>query len=287
MKILSLFDGISCGRVALQKANINVEKYFASEIKDIAIKCSKDNWNDITHIGDVTKVTKEMVGEIDLLIGGSPCQNFSLIGNGKGLEGEESKLFFEYLRILKEVQPKYFILENVKMSKVNKAKLDEMLGVVGIEINSSLVSFQNRPRIYWTNIPNVVQPKDLNINFQDFIGSGDLDQAKVNKTPSRERMWNEGKGYFGLGTCDNITNKNKCRCLTRRQDRSPNSGLIEYNGFCRFLTRDEMELAQTLPLGYTKSLSYIQAQDVLGDGWTVDVIAHILSFINKENEERK
>lgn len=279
MKILSLFDGISCGRVALQRANISVEKYYASEIKEIAIKCSKDNWGDIEYIGDVTKVTKDMVGEIDLLIGGSPCQNFSSIGNGLGLEGEESKLFFEYLRLLKEVKPKYFILENVKMSKVNKKKLDDMLGVVGIDINSSLLSFQNRPRTYWTNIPNIEQPKDKDIDFQDFKGIGDLEQSRVNKTPSREKMWNNGVGYEGLGTCDNITNKNKCRCLTRKQDRSPNSGLIEYNGFCRFLTQNEMELAQTLPIGYTKSLSYNQAQDVLGDGWTVDVIAHILSFI--------
>lgn len=279
MKILSLFDGISCGRVALEKAGIKVDKYYASEIKDIAIKCSKDNWSDIEYIGDVTKVTKEMIGEIDLLIGGSPCQNFSTIGNNKGLDGEKSKLFFEYLRILNEIKPKYFLLENVKMSKENKLKIDNMLGVVGIEINSSLVSFQNRPRIYWTNIPNIEIPKDKNINFQDYKDIGELEEAKVNRTPSREKMWNNGLGFKGLGTCDNITNKDKCRCLTRKQDRSPNSGLIQYEDFCRFLTRSEMELAQTMPIGYTKSLSYNQAQDVLGDGWTVDVIAHIFKHI--------
>lgn len=280
MKVLSLFDGISCGRVALERANIFVEKYWASEIKPFAIKCSKENYKDIIHIGDVTKINKETFNEqIDLLIGGSPCQNFSSIGNGKGLEGEQSKLFFEYLRILKEYKPKYFILENVKMSKKNKELLDKFLDVCGIEINSNLVSFQNRPRVYWTNIPNVTQPKDKHISFQDFKGIGNLEQARVNKTPSREKMWNSGNGFTGLGTCDNITFKDKCRCLTRKQDRSPNSGLIEYDGFCRFLTQNEMELAQTLPLDYTKCLTYSQAQDVLGDGWTVDVIAHILKHL--------
>lgn len=274
MKVLSLFDGISCGRVALERAGIPVEVYYASEIKDIAIKCSNDNWNDIKQVGDVCKITKEMVGEIDLLIGGSPCQNFSMIGNGLGLDGEKSRLFFEFLRLLRELKPKYFLLENVRMSKKNKKLLDNYLGVNGIEINSSLVSFQNRPRIYWTNIPFEI-PKDKNISFQNFKGIGNLEESIVNKTPSRIKMWNNGNGYERLGTCDNITNKDKIRCLTRKQDRSPNSGLIKHKDFCRFLTRNEMELAQTLPINYTKSLSYLQSQDVLGDGWTVDVVAHI------------
>ena len=291
MKILSLFDGISCGRLALQRANIEVDQYFASEIKPIAIKCSKDNWNDIIQVGDITKLSfkdgilytefgQYNVGKIDLLIGGSPCQDLSFINQKQeGLEGKKSGLFYEYLRILREVNPKYFLLENVKMSKDNKKTIDDLMNVSGIEINSNLVSFQNRPRIYWTNIEGVIPPLDKHISFQDSIGIGDCDEAIVNKTPSRERMWNNGLGYASIGTCDNITKKDKVRTLTRKQDRSPNSGLIEYKDFCRFLTRSEMELAQTIPLGYTKSLSYLQAQDCLGDGWTVDVISHILSFI--------
>ena len=235
MKVLSLFDGISCGQLALQRAGIKVDNYYASEIKKEAISVTQKHFPNTIQLGDVTKIklinNDQLVCEngvslfqgIDLLIGGSPFQNFSMIGDGNGLEGEKSILFFEYLRLLKELKPKYFLLENVKMSKDNKLKIDEMLGVVGIEINSSLVSIQNRPRVYWTNIPNVIPPKDLNINFQDYIGIGDLEEAKVNYTPSRIKMWNNGEGINGLGTCDNITNKNKIRCITRKQDRSPNS----------------------------------------------------------------
>lgn len=279
MKVLSLFDGMSCGRIALDRCGIPVEKYYASEIKKHAIKVSKANWSDITHIGDVTKIYgNDFKGEIDLLIGGSPCQDFSLLkANGKGLEGDKSKLFYEYLRLLKEIQPKYFLLENVKMKKDSKKQLDEYLGVEGIEINSRLVSYQNRPRVYWTNIPGFSVPDDLNINFQDYIGSfgENLQDFKVNRTPSREKMWNNGEGKNSIGSCANITDSDKIFCITRKQDRSPNSGLIKYGDFCRYLSRRELEQGQTVPLGYTDCVSYNQAQDLLGDGWTVDVISHI------------
>lgn len=292
MIVLSLFDGMSCGRIALQKVGIQPTKYFASEIKPHAIKCAKTNFPDIIHIGDVTKVSYKggvlntefgayETGEIDLLIGGSPCQDFSLIKvDGKGLEGDKSKLFYEYLRLLREVKPKYFLLENVKMKKESRNQLNQYLGVEGIDINSSLVSYQNRPRIYWTNIPGVTVPEDKCINFQDYKNA-DPDYCgrfKVKRTPSREKMWNNGNGKNGknrLGTCQNITNSEKIYCVTRKQDRSPNSGLIEFEDFCRFLTREELERAQTVPVGYTNCVSYNQAQDLLGDGWTVDVIAHI------------
>ena len=218
------------------------------------------------------------------------CQNFSLLrtcGSREidGLEGDKSKLFYEYLRILKEVNPTYFLLENVKMKKNSEKELNQYLGVEGMHINSSLVSFQSRPRIYWTNIPNVKIPDDRKINFQDYKDT-DYEyckQFKVNKTPSRTRMWNDGSGRISKSPsqCDNITYKNRIGCLTRKQDRCPNSGLIEFEDFCRYLTRREMELAQTIPIGYTNSVSINQAQDLLGDGWTVDIIAHILRNIPK------
>ena len=289
MIVLSLFDGMGCGRIALQKVGITPTFYFASEIKSHAIKCAKNNFSDIIHIGDVTKVkykngilTTEFgdyeIGGVDLLIGGSPCQDFSALKiGGKGLEGDKSKLFYEYLRILKEVNPKYFLLENVKMKRESRVQLNQFLGVEGIDINSSLVSYQNRPRIYWTNIPNVTIPEDRNVNFQDYKNA-DPDYCckfKVKRTPSRERMWNNGNGKNSIGSCHNITHSKKIFCVTRKQDRSPNSGLIEFEDFCRFLTREELERAQTVPVGYTNCLSYNQAQDLLGDGWTVDVIAHI------------
>lgn len=182
-----------------------------------------------------------------------------------------------------EIKPKYFLLENVNMKKESEADLNKYMGVEGIHIDSSLVSFQTRHRIYWTNIPNVTVPEDKHISFQDYIDTDceRLIEAKVKRTPSRERMWNDGKSKSGLGTCKNITNSNKVGCLLRKQDRSPNSGLVEFGDFCRFLTRRELELAQTLPAGYCDCLSYNQVQDVTGDGWTVDVIAHIFKGLRE------
>ena len=294
MKVLSLFDGMSCGQLALERAGIKVEQYYASEIKKHAIQLTQKHYPNTIQLGDVTKVSYKdgvlytengefEVGKIDLILNGSPCQNFSqaraCMYEIDGLKGDKSKLFYEFLRILHEVNPDYFLLENVKMKKESYEQLNKYLGVEGIPINSELVSFQKRPRIYWTNIPNVTIPEDKHINFQDYKDT-DYEyckQFKVKRTPSRERMWNNGQGRInGLGSCDNVTNSEKVYCLTRKQDRCPNSGLIEFDDFCRYLTRREIELAQTLPVGYTDGLSYNQMQDLCGDGWTVDVIAHIL-----------
>lgn len=320
MIILSLFDGIGCGRIAFERAGIKVDKYIASEIKECAIKVVLDNYPDTIEIGDVTKVhyedgilykncEKEEIededrnikikwnlgekvheGKIDFLIGGSPCQDFSLLtvfSKGPeryGLKGLKSRLFYEYLRLKEEINPTFFLLENVKMKISSENELNKYLGVNGIHINSKLLSFQKRDRIYWTNIPGVEIPEDKHINFQDFkdIDPEYCKQFKLKKTPSRIKMWNDGKPGKGIKICKNITNSDKVYCLTRKQDRSPNSGLIEFEDFCRFLTRREIELAQTLPEGYTKAISYLQMQDVCGDGWTVDVIAHILGYAIKK-----
>jgi site-specific DNA-cytosine methylase len=299
MIVLSLFDGISCGQIALSRANIPCDRYFASEVKPHAIKLTKLHYPNTVHIGDVTKVRYENgvlyseMGEwetnIDMIIGGSPCQDFSAVKwinhESKGLDGDKSKLFYEYLRILTEVKPKYFLLENVRMLEASEASLNNFLGVKGIHINSSLVSFQNRPRIYWTNIPRVSIPPDREIYFHIYKSS-DPDYCKkykVNRTPYREKMWNEGKGRNTLRLgCSNITHAKKVNCITRKQDRSPNSGLIEFEDFCRYLTREEIEKAQTLPSGYTLTLSNRQMQDVCGDCWTVDVVAWIFKNLGQE-----
>ena len=297
MNVLSLFDGISCGQVALNRAGIKIDNYYASEIKKHAIRVTQKHFPNTIQIGDVTKVKYKdgilytengefKVGKINLLIGGSPCQNFSMaracMYEIDGLKGDKTKLFYEYLRILKEINPDYFLLENVKMKKESYEELNSYLGVKGISINSELVSFQKRPRVYWSNIPNITIPEDKHINFQDYKDTDHdyCNQFKVKRTPSREKMWNNGQGRNStLKSCANVTNSNKVYCLTRKQDRCPNSGLIEFDDFCRYLTRREIELAQTLPIGYTDGLSYNQMQDVCGDGWTVDVIAHIFSFL--------
>lgn len=306
MKVLSLFDGMSCGRIALDKLGIKPDIYLASEVDKHAIKVSKDNWSDIIHIGDVTKVSYkdgtlytefgEYETAINLLIGGSPCQDFSSAKafgqhgeTPQGLGGNKSGLFYHYLRVLNEIREENpnvkWLLENVKMKKESKEQLDNHLGVEGVYINSSLVSFQKRVRYYWSNIHFTI-PEDLNINFQDYIEKGELSQYKLNPTPSRERMWNEGGGGNSSKSCANVTHAEKVYCLTTKQDRCPNSGLVEYEDFCRFLTQTELELAQTVPIGYTSCLSYNQACTVLGNGWTVDVIAHILKSLRiKEKHE--
>ena len=305
INVLSLFDGISVGKVALDKLGLEINKdykYYASEIDKTAIKCSEANHVGIIRLGDVHKVSFKdgtlftengnfKVGSIDLICGGSPCQSFSPLavstGNYKGLKGK-SGLFYEYLRILKEIQLENpgvkFLLENVKMAKANKVELDKYLGCEGVLINSSLVSFQNRLRYYWSNV-KLTPPEDMDISFQDYkVPEADLTSAELRpKTNSMLKMWADGKGTNSFaGGCANVTHTKKVYCLTTKQYRCPNSGLIEHMGFCRFLTQEEMEQAQTLPVGYTSTLSYGQACEVLGNGWTADVIKHCFKQIMEE-----
>ena len=177
------------------------------------------------------------------------------------------------------------------MKKESEQQLNRYLEVKGIHINSNLVSYQNRPRIYWTNIKSVTIPEDRNVNFQDYKETDPEECRKymLNRTPSRIKMWSNGNGRKcgHVGICDNKTFDSKINCLTRKQDRSPNSGLIACDDFARFLTRREIEQAQTLPIGYCDSVSYNQMQDLCGDGWTVDIIAHIFSFMDLEEIKPK
>ena len=302
MNVLSLFDGMSCARIALDNLGITPTEYYASEVDKNAIKVSKANWSNIIHIGDVCKVRYQggmlytengeyYVGQIDLVCGGSPCQDFSSLramGNhgteSTGLEGIKSKLFYEFLRIKKEIELENpnlkWLLENVKMKKDSKQQLDDYLQTEGKLINSSLVSFQRRARYYWTNI-NYSEIEDKNISFQDYKQQLGLSQYKLNRTKSREKMWSNGIGSNSM-SCANVTHADKIYCLTTKQDRCPNSGLVEYEDFCRYLTRRELEQAQTVPIGYTECLSYNQACAVLGNGWTVAIIAHIFEGMQKE-----
>ena len=171
MNVLSLFDGMSCGRIALERAGVSVNNYYASEIDKYAIAVSKKNYPDIKHIGDVTQVRASDLPQIDLLIGGSPCQGFSFAGKQLNFDDPRSKLFFEFVRLLKETKPKYFLLENVRMKQEYQDIISQHLGVQPIKINSALVSAQNRVRLYWTNIPNVNQPEDKGIFLKDIIES--------------------------------------------------------------------------------------------------------------------
>jgi DNA (cytosine-5)-methyltransferase 3A len=170
MNVLSLFDGMSCGQIALERAGIKVNNYYASEIDKHAIKVTQANYPDTVQLGDVTQLKKrENSPKIDLLIGGSPCQGFSFAGKQLNFEDPRSKLFFEYVRLLKELKPKYFILENVRMKKESQDIISKYLGVEPIVINSNLVSAQNRHRLYWTNIPGVSIPEDKGILLKDIL----------------------------------------------------------------------------------------------------------------------
>ena len=172
INVLSLFDGMSCGRVALERAGVKVGKYFASEIDKYAIKVAQKNYPDTIQLGDVCDIQYPETFDghkIDLIIGGSPCQGFSRAGLGLNFDDPRSKLFFEFARLIKECKPKYFLLENVRMKQEHQDVITEILGVEPIAINSNLVSAQNRHRIYWTNIPNDGQPADRGIMLKDIL----------------------------------------------------------------------------------------------------------------------
>jgi DNA-cytosine methyltransferase len=196
INVLSLFDGMSCGQIALDRLGIEVDKYYASEIDKYAMTIAKKNYPNILHIGDVTQVDGTKLDKIDLMIGGSPCQGFSFAGKQLNFKDPRSALYFEYVRLLKETKPKYFLLENVRMKKEFQAIITKDLGVEPIMINSSLLSAQNRVRLYWTNIPNVTQPNDLGIVLKDIIEDGVTDRTKSHCLDANYFKGGNLKSYF-------------------------------------------------------------------------------------------
>ena len=169
MNVLSLFDGMSCGMMALQRAGIKVDNYYSSEIDKYAMTVSAANYPEIIQVGDITKLDLSTLPKIDLVMGGSPCQGFSVAGKGLAFDDPRSALFFEFVKCVKELNPKYFLLENVNMKKEWLAVIADYMGVEGIKINSALVSAQNRNRWYWSNIPGIEQPKDRGIVLRDIL----------------------------------------------------------------------------------------------------------------------
>lgn len=327
MIVLSLFDGMSCGRIALERAGIKVNKYFASEIDKYAIEVSKSNYPDVIHIGDVTKIKFKDgvlysefdsydIGKVDLLIGGSPCQGFSMAGKQLAFDDPRSTLYFQYERILseiKEINPNVkFLLENVKMKQEFKDVISERLGIEPVAINSNLVSAQNRYRLYWTNIDGVSVPDNLNILLQDIIDDC-VDEKYYIKNGRLKWLQEFGelkekKGFVAF-------NPSKAKCLTVRREPSwnttyilqwphgsnkggfrgldgktpslttsswENNNLLLYEGLVRKLTPIECERLQTVPEGYTKCVSDSQRYKMLGNGWTVDVIAHIFKNLKEQ-----
>lgn len=337
--VLSCFDGMSCTQLALDRAGIEYGNYYASEIKKHAIKVTQDNYPNTIQIGDVCKVNGSDLPEIELMTFGSPCQDFSSANSQRlGLAGAKSSLFYEALRLLHEVKPKYFLMENVRMNGRDYEIISRELGTYPVNINSSLVSAQLRNRFYWTNIgPEwfdlfgfrhsiIPQPKDLKINLKDILEDGFTDREKsmalLSGNDSRPHTSKEllARRYFvnNFGTViwnnkddferikknyakskPNIVNElvktgNFCGRPRDREKAFSNIGkigaLLAQDAFrmkifndseCRILTQTELERLQTVPEGYTKSVTRNQAANLLGDGWTIDVISHIFSFLKK------
>lgn len=386
MNVLSLFDGMSCGRIALDRLGIKVDNYYASEIDKYAMKVSEANYPDIIQIGDVTNINYDELPQIDLIMGGSPCQGFSFAGKQLAFDDPRSALFFCFWRAVKHLKPKYFLLENVRMKKEYLDVISEYMGVEPIMINSALVSAQNRVRYYWTNIPGIEQPEDRGMVLRDILETNpnnnlskmttkddksfcltanygfagaknslekkqrtmiptDVDpkyylsekaieymkKSHVNewtKGKTREEIYikNESqksntltanmykgvpynvisvdkenkqltikeatkKGYTTIedGDCFDMTfpnsktrrgrnMKDKSNCLT-----AANYDYMRYEHsdedkevYWRKLTPVECERLQTVPDNYTNHVSNTQRYKMLGNGWTIEVIAHIL-----------
>lgn len=308
MNVLSLFDGMSCGRIALERAGIKVDKYYASEIDKYAIQVAKANYPDTIHLGDVQEIQAADVGSIDLLIGGSPCQGFSFAGKRLNFDDPRSQLFFEYVRLLEELKPTYFLLENVRMTKECEDVITDILGVEPVAINSNLVSAQNRYRLYWTNIP-FDMPDDKGIMLKDILEDGIVDRDKSHCIDANYFKGGNLKSYFekhrrqlvfsedGLchvGDADlnghaylkrvyHADGKAPTLCASQGGNQEPKVYLQPDSW--RKLTVTECERLQTVPEGYTNHVSNTQRYRMLGNGWTVDVVSHIFAGIYESNQQ--
>lgn len=317
INVLSLFDGISCGQVALNRAGIKVDKYYASEIDERSIAVTQHHFPATIQLGNVEewKTWDLDFSSIDLIWGGSPCQGFSIAGKRLNFKDPRSKLFFVYLDILRKARKEnpnvYFLLENVRMKKECRDIISDLLGIQPIEINSRLVSAQNRRRLYWTNIPHVTCPKDKNILLSDIVHENNPGDALWHKYADKyiassanplvvlDKEDKTGKmGYFGCDSQGNrvyyLNNKSVTLCGDSG-GLGAKTGLYFFDNenygreYIRKLTPVECERLQTLPDNYTnvlykdgKNLSDNMRYKMLGNGWTVDVIAHILKGIKTQ-----
>lgn len=293
MNVLSLFDGMSCGQLALKQLGIKVDNYYASEIDVYAIAVTQHNFPKTIQLGDVRNVCAKNLPKIDLILAGSPCNDLSIAGTKKGMLGitsltqyykkkrekfdfgkSQSYLFWEFVRLVRELKPTYgFLLENVVLPKSLKHEeklISKILGFEPININSSLITSQNRDRLYWTPIQGITIPEDKGILCTDVIphcyGAGTRGVERKNRKP--------GQSKFEQRTT--VRTDFKFNCLT--------TGSSTRKIFCdktkqlRSMTTSEAELIQTVPIGYTNvpGISDTQRFNMLGKGWTIDVIKHIL-----------
>lgn len=343
--VLSLFDGMSCGQIALERAGIKYDHYFASEIDKYAIEITLKNYPDTLQLGDITSLNTDSLPPIGLLMGGSPCQSFSNAGDHSGFKGK-SGLFWEFVRVFNEVKPKYFLFENVKMKKEWRDIISRELGVEPILINSALVSAQNRQRYYWTNLTDR-QPKDKGIKLADVLEAGVVDRDKSfcldanyfkgtnlkgyltknrrqvvfteRRTSSAKRIRRKFKQAYGVDysprrdkelvareddkvnclTTSGLTKEHivldKSQCILSTMYKENVKSMLKRNKLgllvgdedldnihFRKLTPMECERLQTVPDKYTEGVSATQRYRMIGNGWTVDVIAHMLQYIGNK-----
>ena len=288
MKVLSLFDGMSCGRIALDRAGFDVDRYYASELDKYAIKVTQSNWPDTIQLGDVTKWREWDIdwSGIDLLIGGSPCQGFSFAGKQLAFDDPRSKLFFVYVDILnhiRELNPNVkFMLENVKMKKEYLTVISEQLGVEPIFINSALVSAQNRQRYYWANW-DFGQPEDKGIIMSDIVGSGYY--STRDKSYCLDANYGKGTNFRRYFFCGSRQLVLECDYYPQNMTKeNANTIMHEDGNRWRKLTVLECERLQTVPKGYVENIHIPKNEKykMLGNGWTVDVIAHIFKQLKEK-----
>lgn len=313
INVLSLCDGIACARIALDRCDIEVDNYFASEIKSHAIKCAIENWPEIIEIGDVTQISysngilhtpqKDYEINFDLVCFGFPCQSLSILMPADqriGLEDlKKSGLFYECFRILTEVNPKYFFIENVaSMKEKDKKLLSQYIGCSPIKIDSQIIAPAMRKRLYWTNIP-LTPLKEYDCSLTSILENGYTERKKARAliansgsmvyehTPSLFRRYY--KSRFGTLIFENEENYNNCiKIFEKYKDLSAaeykeitklDKDFIKETDKIRLLTQTELEACMTVPAGYTKMLTYKEAANVLGDGWTINVITKFFENI--------
>lgn len=300
MNVLSMFDGMSCGQIALNRLGIPYKKYYAAELDKYAVQVTQANFPETVQLGDVTSQAfmnwvNAMAdkGGIDLLIGGSPCQGFSFAGKQLNFDDPRSKLFWVFVKVLKKLKPKYFMLENVRMKKESLDIITEALGVEPIFINSGLVSAQNRQRYYWTNIPVDGLPNDKGIKLKDVLEPVEPCKFKGGNLKTyfekhRQQLVFSKDGLCHVGDANirgNQTIKRvyhpdgKAPTLTTMGGGHREPKVLTSPVSWRKLTPLECERLQTVPDNYTNHVSNSQRYKMLGNGWTVDVVAHIFNGI--------
>lgn len=310
INVLSLFDGISCGQIALQRAGIKVNNYFASEIDKHAIKVTQHNWPNTVQLGSVVDIKAKDLPKIDLVMGGSPCQSFSYAGKGEGFEGK-SGLFFEWLRLVREIRPTYFLLENVVMKELWEKEITRLVEVDPVLINSSNFSAQSRSRLYWTNIPFSYTPSICSLYLSDILESGvsseyylkntyklkslKLDKSRLDilfenyrsnykKYQQKPVLVSEITGDTPSGRSRQTDrlysslSKSPTLLANRANDLKIDLGSKNLEEW-RNLTPIECERLQTVPDNYTSVVSDSKRYHALGNGWTVDVVAHIFKHL--------